>query len=100
LLMVPAVPLMFLALHRSVTLGSVRWAVAAALLWLWQLLTGLYFLLFLPLAALPWLLWFARPARRALVPVACFALAAAIVSPIVLAYRASHSAGAHTRDFG
>jgi hypothetical protein len=100
-LMVPALPLMFLALHRGVAHSGIRWAMFAAFLWLWQALTGLYFLLFVPLAVLPWLLWFAGPMSRLTAKtLVAFALAAAIAAPILLQYRRDLDAGAHARDFG
>ena len=101
LLMVPALPLIFLALHRGVAHRGIRWAVIAAALWLWQALNGLYFLLFMPLAVGPWLLWFAGPASRdSAKAVVAFALAAVIAAPILLQYRRDLDAGAHVRDFG
>ena len=99
LLFVPAVPLVFFALHRANADGRMRWVALAAGLWLWQGLTSLYFLLFIPLAVLLWLLWFGAWNRRlALKTAAVFAFATLAAAPVMLRYRESHAAGAHVRD--
>jgi hypothetical protein len=100
-LMVPAVPLIFLALHRAVAHQGMRWAAIAAALWLWQALTGLYFLLFVPLAVVAWLVWFAGPISRASAKAAmAFVIAGAIAAPILLQYQRDLDAGAYVRDVG
>jgi hypothetical protein len=98
LLLVPGVPLMFFALHRAAT--AVPWAGTAAAAWLWQGLTGLYFLLMLPVAAALWLVWFAgRNWRLWLRTTSAFLVALALAAVVVLPYRAHHQAENYLRPY-
>jgi hypothetical protein len=100
LLMVPALPLVLLALHRAVATGRARWVAMAAACWLWQALTSLYFLLFIPLTVALWLAWFAGfRARVTVQTIAAFAIAALLALPLIAGYRASHDRNAFTRDY-
>lgn len=99
LLIVPALPLILLALHRAVGSGGFRWVAIAAVLWLWQATTSLYFFLFIPLAVGLWLAWFAGFRSRVTAQtVAAFAAAAAVALPLIVRYRSSHVANEYSRD--
>jgi hypothetical protein len=100
LLLVPALPLVFLALHRVAATPRYRWAIAAGLLWIWQALSGMYFLFLIPIAVALWLAWFAGTdwglwARV----VAASAIAAALAAPIFIRYQESHRAADYQRPY-
>ena len=98
LLIVPALPLILLALHRAAGAGGFRWVAMAAALWLWQGTTSLYLLLFIPLAVALWLVWFmAFKPRVILQTLAAFSAAAVLALPLIAGYRSSHAAGDYSR---
>jgi 4-amino-4-deoxy-L-arabinose transferase-like glycosyltransferase len=95
-------PLALLALHRYVDAPRVRWLVAfSALMALQGLCSGYYVFFSIPLVGL-WILWFARdlPWRRRMAIVCAWALAFAVLLPVLLQYRAIQSRLGLGRTFG
>ena len=83
-------PVCLAALHRYDADRRRRWAALAAGAWLMQALSCGYYLFFLPVLLSLWLLWFApgRWTRRDVAVVAaCFAVAAALLAPILIGYK-------------
>jgi hypothetical protein len=96
-------PLALLGLHRWLTERRVPALVLFAGAWLGQSLSnGYYFFYFSVIVGL-WILWFTpwRDARRALVPVlAAWAVAVAMMAPVLLTYQAIHERYQFTRTIG
>jgi hypothetical protein len=86
-------PLALWALHRTIAEGRMRDGLAAGLMFALQMLSSLYYGLFLALYLVPVgaALWLARGwPRRPLLPLAAgAALALALVSPVIYAYTAN-----------
>ena len=83
-------PVCLAALHRYDGDRRVRWAAVAAGAWLLQALTCGYYLFFLSILVFVWLLWFAPgrwKARDVVVVAACFAVAAALLAPVLMSYK-------------
>jgi hypothetical protein len=93
-------PVAFAALHRALS-GGWKWPIVAAVCWLWQGLTAVYYLLYLPIAVVAWLVWFA-PRHRGVwwrIAVSCGA-AAVLIAPLLWRYDRAHVAGGFVRGFG
>ncbi len=92
-------PVAFAALHRALR-GGWRWPVVVAVCWLWQGLTAGYYLLYLPVAVVAWLLWFA-PRHRGVwwrVAVSCGG-AALLIAPLLWRYQRAHVSGGYVRSY-
>jgi hypothetical protein len=99
-LMAPGVPLLFAALHKSLS-GGWTWPAIAVIAWLWQGLVTGYYLLFLPIVILIWLLWFAPRDRGLWMRLGIAgALASLSIAPLLLRYATAHAAGGYHREFG
>lgn len=84
-------PVAFLALHRYVRGGDVRWlALFSASLALQGFSSGYYFFFAVPMLAV-WILWFVRPVRRMLPIGLAWAAAVVPLAPVLLGY--SHFLG-------
>jgi hypothetical protein len=95
-------PLALMALHRYIDAPRVRWLVAfSALMALQGLCSGYYVFFSIPLIGL-WILWFARdaPWRRLAAIVGAWAIAFALLLPVLLQYRAIQSRLGLGRTFG
>jgi hypothetical protein len=88
-------PAMLLGLHAYVETGRTRWLALFAAAWLVQGASNGYFLLFLPVLIVLWLAWFVDwrgEPRRGLTIVAMWIAASLLLVPMLLEYRAVHSA--------
>lgn len=85
-------PIALAALHLYFRSRRPRWAIVFAAAWLMQALACGYYFFFLSVFAVLWLFWFGRGTPiRALVPVAgAWIVAALLLLPILLGYRAIH----------
>jgi hypothetical protein len=95
-------PLALMALHRYIDGPRVRWLVAfSALMVLQGLCSGYYVFFSIPLIGL-WILWFGRdaPWRRLAAIVGAWAIAFALLLPVLLQYRAIQSRLGLVRTFG
>jgi hypothetical protein len=95
-------PLALMALHRYIDAPRVRWLVAfSALMVLQGLCSGYYVFFSIPLIGL-WILWFGRdaPWRRLAAIVGAWAIAFALLLPVLLQYRAIQSRLGLVRTFG
>lgn len=86
-------PIALAALHLYFRRRQPRWAIVFAAAWLMQALACGYYFFFLSVFAALWLLWFTRGQPiRALVPIAgAWMVAALLLLPILLGYRAIHA---------
>jgi hypothetical protein len=95
-------PLALMALHRYIDAPRARWLVAFSVLMALQGLCSGYYLFFsIPLIGL-WILWFARdaPWRRLAAIAGAWAIAYALLLPVLLQYRAIQSRLGLARTFG
>lgn len=78
------------ALHRYDREAATKWAALAAGAWLMQSLANGYFMFFLSVLLVCWFLWFALgrwPLAKLGRVAACFAVAALLISPVLLGYK-------------
>jgi hypothetical protein len=95
-------PLALVALHRYIDTSRIRWLVAfSGLMALLGLSSGYYLFFSIPLIGL-WIVWFARdaPWRRQGALVCAWALAFAVLLPVLTEYRAIQSRLGLGRTFG
>ena len=88
-------PLLLLAMHGYLEDGRRRWLALAAVAWLLQGLSNGYYLLFGPVLIGLWLAWFPRwrsEPRRGLALATTLGAASLLFVPILLEYRAVHTA--------
>lgn len=83
-------PVCLAALHRYDTDRRLRWTALAAGAWFMQALTCGYYMFFLSVLLFLWLLWFVPgrwKRREVAVVAACFAVAAALIAPVLTSYK-------------
>jgi hypothetical protein len=92
-------PCALLGLHLWLRGRETKWLVLFGLSWVMQALTCGHYLFYFSIFLCLWALWFLRPCRRDLVPVALAgAVGLALILPELLHYRAVHDALALRRD--
>ena len=87
-------PIAIAALHLYLRSGRTREAALFAVAWTMQSLASGYYLFFLSLIALIWIVWFGPrhlTVRRLTVLALCWAVAVAIMMPLILGYRTIHA---------
>lgn len=94
-------PVALLALHRYVHSRQVRWLGLFGAAYLWQALANSYYLFFFPVLVGLWVLWFAarRGGGRTVAAISLAqVLAALVLLPVLLRYRAVHEHYGFARD--
>jgi hypothetical protein len=96
-------PLALWALHKYLDNGSRRWLAVFGAAWLVQSLSNGYYMLFFPVLVVLWLAWFVdwrNAPRRGMTIVAAWILSSLPLLPVLLKYRAVHTALGISRDLG
>jgi hypothetical protein len=96
-------PLALWALHAYLDNGSRRWLLIFAAAWLLQAQSNGYYMLFFPVVVVIWLAWFVdwrHAPRRGLTIAAVWILASLPLLPVLMKYRAVHTALGISRDLG
>ncbi len=94
-------PLALLGAHAYLTSGRRRWLALFALSWLMQALSNGYYLLFFPVLAGVWMLWFGTAKWRTFAELtSAFLLGSLPLVPLLWMYRRVHAALNFQRDFG
>src|SRR5262249_37120064 len=91
-------PVALLGLHCHLRTDDWRWLILFGAAWLLQALTNGYALFHLSVLVALWVIWFARPVRRAIPIVAAWLLAALPLIPELWKYRQVHAALHLVRD--